>query len=128
MLQLQTKNNLQKMMDNLKPSHQLPSPSPSTNDIPYLPPSKYGYTSYPRPRPEIEYQPAPQIHNTPQLNFPTNSVSQLFSITQDCYPNCGSQQLFLIPPPPSIPPQPIPCGGTLDNCKQRRFKRFIFHV
>ncbi|KRZ88412.1 hypothetical protein T08_2705 [Trichinella sp. T8] len=127
-------------------------PIPSTaNDIPYPPPSKYGYTSYPRPRPEIEYQPAPQIHNTyvprpilspaqvrnnyqlpsalrPQMNFPTNSVSQLFSITQDCYPNCGSQQSFLIPPPPSIPLQPIPCGGTLNNCKQRRFKRFIFHV
>ncbi|KRZ17519.1 hypothetical protein T11_8558 [Trichinella zimbabwensis] len=123
-------------------------PIPSTaNDIAYKP-SQYEYpqqhyTSYPRPAPRIHntYVQRPillpaqvrnnyQLPSAPrsQLNFPTNSVSQLFSISQHCYPNCGSQQTFLIPPPPSIPLQPIPCGGTINNCKQRRFKRFIFHI
>ncbi|KRZ80385.1 hypothetical protein T10_8271 [Trichinella papuae] len=80
-------------------------PIPSTaNDIAY-PPSQYEYpqqhyTSYPRPAPRIHntYVQRPillpaqvtnnyQLPSAPrsQLNFPTNSVSQLFSISQHCY-------------------------------------------
>ncbi|KRY72908.1 hypothetical protein T4B_3389 [Trichinella pseudospiralis] len=123
-------------------------PIPSTANNIAHPPSEYEYpqqhyTSYPRPAPRIHdtYVQRPillpaHVRNNyqlpseprPQLNFPTNSVSQLFSISRHCYPNCASQQTFLIPPPPSIPLQPMPCAGTINNCKQRRFKRFIFHI
>ncbi|KRZ24901.1 hypothetical protein T4B_10297 [Trichinella pseudospiralis] len=63
-----------------------------------------------------------------QRNNARVSVSQLFTINQDCYPNCVSSSNFILSPPPSLPSQSEPCYSATEECKLKRLKRFIFNL
>ncbi|KRY21038.1 hypothetical protein T12_15073, partial [Trichinella patagoniensis] len=63
-----------------------------------------------------------------QRNDARVSVSQLFTINQECYPNCVSSSNFILSPPPSLPSHSKPCYSATEECKLKRLKRFIFNL
>ncbi|OUC47609.1 hypothetical protein D917_00112 [Trichinella nativa] len=63
-----------------------------------------------------------------QRNDARVSVSQLFTINQECYPNCVPSGNFILSPPPSLPSHSMPCYSATEECKLKRLKRFIFNL
>ncbi|KRZ15788.1 hypothetical protein T11_2341, partial [Trichinella zimbabwensis] len=84
------------------------------------------------PAPATYAQPSTTDVYRPEIRAQRNnarvSVSQLFTINQDCYPNCVSSSNFILSPPPSLPSQSEPCYSTTEEYKLKRLKRFIFNL